>query len=71
MEELTSDLDAHPMSKTSVGLDFLESFQVLSKLGVQLVGDELGEGSLSHISLSVQEPLGDVEVYKVEGELDA
>ena len=48
------------MSQTSVSSDLLESLQVLSELGVNTVGDELRPGALTNISLSVEEPLGDV-----------
>ena len=50
------------MSQTSVSSDLLESLQVLSELGVNTVGDELRPVALTNISLSVEEPLGDVVV---------
>ena len=62
---LTSDLDSPEMSKTSVGSNLLQSFEILSELGIESVGDELGPGSVSDISLSVQEPFGDVVIYKI------
>lgn len=62
---LTSDLEAPEVSQTSVGSDLLQSFQVLSELGVNTVGDELRPGALTDVSLSVQEPLGDVVVYYI------
>ena len=42
--------------------DLLHSFQVLSELGVNTVGDELRPGALADVSLSVEEPLGNVVV---------
>ena len=42
--------------------DLLESLQVLSMLGVNTVGDELRPVALANITLSVQEPLGNVVV---------
>lgn len=62
---LTSDLEAPEVSQTSVGSDLLQSFQVLSELGINTVGDELRPGALTDVSLSVQEPLGDVVVYYI------
>lgn len=59
---LTSDLEAPEVSQTSVGSDLLQSFQVLSELGINTVGDELRPGAFADVSLSVQEPLGDVVV---------
>jgi hypothetical protein len=50
------------VSQTSVSSDLLESLQVLSELGVNTVGDELRPVALTNISLSVEEPLGDVVV---------
>ena len=61
---LTSDLDSPEMSKTSVGSDLLQSFEILSELGIESVGDELRPGSVSDVSLSVQEPFGDVVICK-------
>lgn len=44
--------------------DLLQSFQVLSELGVNTVGDELRPGALADVSLSVEEPLGNVVIYR-------
>ena len=44
--------------------DLLHSFQVLSELGVNTVGDELRPGALADVSLSVEEPLGNVVIYR-------
>ena len=51
------------MSKTSVASDLLHSLEIVSELGVQTVGDKLTPVAVSDVSLSVQEPLGDVVVY--------
>lgn len=51
------------VSETSVTSDLLQSFQILSELGVQSVRDQLGPVAVSDISLSVQEPFGNVIVY--------
>ncbi len=50
------------MSQTSVSSDLLQSFQIFSELGVDTVGNELGPGAFTDVSLSVQEPLGNVIV---------
>ena len=63
---LTSDLDSPEMSETSVGSNLLQSFEILSELGIELIGYELRPGSFSDISLSVQEPLGDVVICTKE-----
>ena len=59
---LSSDLDAPPMSETSMVLGLSHSLEILSKSGVQGVGDELRPGSVLWILLSVQEPLWDVVI---------
>lgn len=60
---LTSDLESPEMSETSVASDLFHSFQILSHLGVQSVGDKLHISAFSDVSLSVQEPFGNVIVY--------
>jgi hypothetical protein len=60
---LASDLVAEEVSQTSVTSDLLQSFQILSELGVEGVGDQLGPVAVSNVSLSVQEPFGNVVVY--------
>lgn len=54
------------VSKTSVTSDLLQSFQILSELGVQGVRDQLSPVAVSDISLSVQEPFGNVIVYNTK-----
>lgn len=51
------------MSQTSVASDLLHSFQIFSELGIKTVGNKLSPVSISHVSLSVEEPFGDVVVY--------
>ena len=50
------------MSETSVSSDLLQSLEILSELGVEGIGDKLGPGSVSDVSLSVEEPFGDVVI---------
>jgi len=59
---LTSDLKSPEVSETSVASDLFHSFQIFSQLGIQLVGNQLSPVAVSDISLSVQEPLGNVVV---------
>lgn len=53
---LTSDLQVPPMSQTSVLSDLLHSFDVVSELGVQVVGGNLLELAVLEVSSSVEEP---------------
>lgn len=41
----------------------LHSLEIFSELGVEGVGNELSEGSIADVSLSVQEESGDVVLY--------
>ena len=50
------------MSETPVGLDLLESFQVLSKLVVQGIGRDLRELTILNVLPSVEEPVRDLEL---------
>jgi hypothetical protein len=62
-------LSAHPqapvVSKTTMRSNFLQSFQVLAKLGVNSVRKDLGVLAIDDILLSVQEPSGDFELGRV------
>ena len=42
--------------------DLLQSLEVLSELGVDLVADQLGPVAVTDVALSVEEPLGNVVV---------
>jgi hypothetical protein len=57
---LTSDLETPVVSKTSVGTDLLETLKVLTELVVKLVDKQVGVLALGEITLSVEEPRGDL-----------
>lgn len=59
---LSSNLDAPPVTETSVEAHFLHSFEIFSESGITDVGNELRVGSVLNASLSVKEPLGDTVV---------
>ena len=59
---MTSDLDSPVVAETSVKSNLLHSFKIVSKLGIKIVGDHLSVVSVSGVSLSVQEPLGNVVI---------
>jgi hypothetical protein len=62
---LSSDLDAPPMTETSVEAHFLHTFKILTESGITDVGNELRVGSVLDTSLSVKEPLGDTVVQRL------
>jgi hypothetical protein len=45
--------------------DFLHALQVVTQVGVDLVGRQLHVLARAHVLLSVQEPSGDVECLRV------
>lgn len=59
---LTSDLETPEVSDTSVGSDLLESFDVVSQLRFQVVGEDVVVLAVGLVLLSVQEPGGDLVV---------
>ena len=59
---LTSDSESEVVSKTLMKFNFLHSFQVLSHLGIPVVGNLVGESSVLGVLLSIEHPFGDVVV---------
>lgn len=53
---LSSHLEVPPVSETSVLSDLLHALDVVSELGVQVVGGDLLELAVLEVSSSVQEP---------------
>lgn len=58
------------MSETSVDTDLLQSLKIVTELGVKSVGENLGELSVFDVLLSVQEPVGDLELTGVSDNSD-
>ena len=56
---LSSDLEAPPMSESSVESDLLESLDVLSELGVEVSGGDLSELTVLEVVPLVKEPGGE------------
>ena len=59
---LSSNSVTPVMSETSMVLGFSHSLKILSHIGIQVVGDELGPGSALWVLLSVEEPFWDVVI---------
>ena len=57
---LTSDTEAPVVTQTTMGADLLQTLKVLTKLVVQDVGHHLGGLAILVITLSVQEPVGNL-----------
>lgn len=48
------------MAETTVGADLLEALEVVTQLGVDAVGEDLGVLAVDNVALSVEEPRGDL-----------
>jgi len=59
---LSTDSDAPPVTKTAVGADLLESLDVVTELGINVLGEDLAVLSGLEVLLSVQEPERDLEL---------
>lgn len=53
---LAANTESPLMTKTTVGLDFSHVFEVLTQLGIEIVGDLMTVLSSSEILLIVEEP---------------
>lgn len=67
---LTTDTETPEMTHTSVGMDFLQAFQIFTQFWVQVGGGQLGEFSIDAILLSVQEPGWDLVLEWVQDDGD-
>ena len=48
------------MSETSVGTDLLQSLEIITELGVDTVGEDLGVLAIDNVALPVEEPARDL-----------
>merc|ERR1711931_93077 len=62
---LTAHAQTPVMTKTPVGANLLESFQILTHLVVQAVGQDLAELAILNVLLSVEEPVWDLVLTRV------
>ena len=67
---LATDAQAPEVTQTTVGADLFESLQILTQLGVQVVGRHLGELAVADVLLSIEEPVGDLELARVRDDGD-
>lgn len=62
---LTTDTESPVGTETTVVTDLLQTFEVLTHLGVKLVGKKVTVLSVNDILLPVDEPVGDLELSRV------
>ena len=48
------------MTKTPMSADLLQAFQIITKLGVDTVGENLAVFAIDDIALTIEEPGGDL-----------
>lgn len=53
---LTTDTEAPVVSETTVSADLLEALEIVTELGVDTVGEDLGVLAVDNVALSVKEP---------------
>lgn len=57
---LTTDTETPVVTETTVRADLLQALEILTELGVDTVGDDLGVLAIDDVALSVEEPGGDL-----------
>ena len=62
---LTTDTNTPEVSETPVATDLLQSFEIVTELRVDTVGQDLAVLSINNIFLSVQEPEWNLELRGV------
>ena len=62
---LSTDADAPPVTETTMGPDLLKTFDIITKLGINVLSKDLRVLSSLEILLPVQEPEGDFELARV------
>lgn len=53
---LTTDTQAPVVSETTVSADLLQALEIITELGVDTVGENLGVLAVDNVALSVKEP---------------
>ena len=66
---LASDLESPVVSESSVGSGLFHSLEILSKLGVQIVGYQLRVTAVLEVVSPVQEPEGDAVALRVRDDV--
>jgi hypothetical protein len=62
---LSTDADSPPVTKTTVSSDLLETLDIVTELGVNVLGKDLRVLSRLEILLPIQEPKWDLELTGV------
>ena len=54
---LSADAEAPVVAETTVGTDLLQALKIITELGVDTVGEDLGVLAVDNVALTVEEPL--------------
>jgi hypothetical protein len=53
---LSTNTESPVVTKTTMGADLLQAFQIITKLGVDAVGENLAVFAVDNIALTIEEP---------------
>lgn len=67
---LTANSETPEVTQATMGTDLFESLQILTKLGVQIVGRHLRKLAVANVLLPVEEPVGDLKLAWVRDDGD-
>lgn len=62
---LTTHAETPVVTETSVGADLLQALEILTELGVHVVGEDLGVFAIGDVALTIEEPAGDLVLGRV------
>ena len=62
---LTAHTKTPVVSQTAVGANLLEPLEIVTELGIHIVGEDLVVFAVDNVSLSVEEPGGDLVLSRV------
>lgn len=67
---LTTDTEAPEVTETTMSTDLLQALQIVTQLGVQVVGSHLGVFAVTDVLLPVEEPVGYLELAGIADDGD-
>lgn len=62
---LSTDTEAPIVTETTVSTDLLQAFQIITKFGIDTVGENLAVLAIDDITLTIEEPGGDLVLGRV------
>lgn len=62
---LTTDSQAPRVAETTMDTDLLHALEILTKLVVKIVGEELAVLAILNVLLTIEEPVGDLVLARV------